>query len=273
MPEAPEVEAVVRTLRPLVRGKTIRRVHIRHAVAIRPQSARTIRENMAGARILGVERRGKYLFLTLDRGSIIMHFKFDGQILWFDEPKDALARKIHVDVAFQTDGGTLGFVDPRHLGRVHWLAQLGDSAGISALGVDAFSREFTPQRLAIICTERAQPLKLLLMDQALIAGLGNIYATESLWQARLSPTQRSDCLISAETRRLHKAVVSVLARALECCLNPPPDFRDPQWWFNGQESILRAYDREGEPCARCGAAIRRIRQGGRSTYFCAACQR
>ncbi len=231
MPEAPEVEAVARTLRPFVLDKTIRRVHVRHAVAIRPQSSNTLKKNVIESRINGVERRGKYLMLTLDRGCLAMHFKFDGQVLWFDQPKDALSRNAHVDIAFETGDGTLGFVDPRHLGRAHWLARPEDSASIRSLGVDCFSREFTPARLSEICARRARPLKQLLMDQTRIAGLGNIYAGESLWRARLSPLSQSDRLTPKEIPRLHKAVVSVLARALECCLDPPPDFRNPEWWF------------------------------------------
>jgi formamidopyrimidine-DNA glycosylase len=273
MPEGPEVEAVVETLRPLVQGKKLRRVRVLHEVAVRPQSSASLNRHVTGARILGVERRGKYLLLSLDRGCVAMHFKFDGQLLWFDKPEDAPARNIHVDVLFETEDGTLGFVDPRHLGRVQWLARPEDSASIKALGVDAFSKFFTLPRFVEICRKRPRPLKILLMDQARIAGIGNIYATESLWRARLSPLRRSDRLTAAESRTLHKAVVSVLTRALEYCLHPPPDFRDPQWWFNGLERMLRAYGREGQPCRRCGRKIRRIEQGGRSTYFCAHCQR
>jgi formamidopyrimidine-DNA glycosylase len=273
MPEAPEVEAVVQMLRPLVKGKHIRRVRVRHDVAVRPQSPSLLNRRVTGTRILGVERRGKHLLLSLDRGCVAMHFKFDGQLLWFDKPEDALARNIHVDVLFETEDGTLGFVDPRHLGRVQWLARPEDSASIKALGVDAFSNSFTLPRLAEICHDRPRPIKILLVDQTRIAGIGNIYATESLWQARLSPFRRSDLLTALELRTLHKAVVSVLARALECCLHPPPDFRDPQWWFTGLERILRAYGREGRPCRRCGSKIRRIEQAGRSTYFCVYCQR
>jgi formamidopyrimidine-DNA glycosylase len=272
MPEAQEVEAVTRALRPLVSGRTIRRVHVRHSVAIRPQPTSTLKKNVANTSIAGVERRGKYLLLTLDRGCIAMHFKFDGQVLWFDESKDALARQVHVDVAFETDRGTLGFVDQRHLGRLQWLTKPEDSAGIRSQGVDCFSNTFTSDRLLEICQSRPRPLKLLLMDQSRIAGLGNMYANESLWLAGLDPRRQSDRLTTEETRRLHKAVVSVLARALECCLDPPPDFRNPKWWFADLAPILRAYGREGRPCARCKAPIQRTEQGGRSTYFCAHCQ-
>jgi len=271
MPEAPEVEAVARTLRPLVNGRTIRRVRVRHSVAIRPQSPTTLKKNATNASITGVERRGKYLLLALDRGCIAMHFKFDGQVLWFDEPKDALARQVHVDVAFETDTGTLGFVDQRHLGRVQWLTTPEDSSGIRALGVDCFSDEFTPGRLLEICQSRPRPLKLLLIDQTRIAGIGNMYANESLWLARLGPGRQSDRLTPKEIRRLHKAVVSVLARALECCLDPPPDFRNPKWWFADLAGIIRVYGREEQPCLRCKAPIQRVEQGRRSTYFCAYC--
>src|SRR3989475_7722140 len=110
------------------------------------------------------------------------------------------------------------------------------------------------------------------MDHKRVAGLGTISSWESLGPPRLSPRRRAGSLKPQETRRLHKAIVSVLARALECCLHPAPDFRNPEWWFQGLEKILRAYGREGEPCRRCGEPIQRIAQGGRSTYYCGRCQ-
>jgi len=222
---------------------------------------------------LGVQRRGKYLLLPLNRGCLVLHFKLDGQLLWFDQPEDALARSTHVDVTFETNAGTLAFVDQRRLGRVQWFENAGASPGLRALGVDAFSSEFTVARLAEICRTSRRPLKLLLMDQSRIAGIGNSFSNEALWQARLKPDRIASKLTAQEIPRLHKAVVSVLNRALECCLHPAPDFRDPRWWFNGLETILRAYGREGKPCARCGSLIRRIEQGGRSSFYCPRCQR
>ena len=102
--------------------------------------------------------------------------------------------------------------------------------------------------------------------------LGNIYSAEALWQARLGPCRRADRLNAPEVRRLHKAIVKVLRTALECCLNPAPEFRQPDWWFQGLERLVRAYGREGLACRRCGARIKRIAQGGRSTFFCRGCQ-
>jgi formamidopyrimidine-DNA glycosylase len=118
-----------------------------------------------------------------------------------------------------------------------------------------------------------KPVKLFLLDQSKIAGIGNIYSSEALWRARIDPGRRAHRLRPVEVHKLHKSIVDVLQRALECCLNPAPNFRDPNWWFQGLERILRVYGREGKSCRRCGEPVRRIEQGGRSTYFCARCQR
>jgi formamidopyrimidine-DNA glycosylase len=215
----------------------------------------------------------------MDRGLLTMHFKLDGQLLWFANPKELLQRAnqnekgAHVDVAFELEKGVLGFADRRHFGRAHFWKSLDTCPGLAVLGIDALSPDFTSSRLTQLLAASKRPLKDFLLDQSHVAGIGNIYSCESLWHGRLDPRRRANSLNSAEARRLHKAIVSVLARALECCLQPPPDFRDPEWWFQGLEDILRAYDREGKPCRRCGESIKRIAQGGRSTYFCAHCQK
>jgi formamidopyrimidine-DNA glycosylase len=139
--------------------------------------------------------------------------------------------------------------------------------------MDAFSPQFTPAHFNDLLAASKRPLKEFLLDQKRVAGIGNIYSCESLWHARLNPRRRANTLRPQEARRLHKAIVSVLTRALECCLHPAPDFRDPQWWFQGLEEILRVYAREGKSCRRCGNPIRRIAQGGRSTFCCMRCQK
>jgi formamidopyrimidine-DNA glycosylase len=279
MPELPEIEAVVRTLRPLVQGRRVRCVHVLHPIATKPQGAGTIARFTEARRIRKVERKGKYVLLLLDRGLLTMHFRLDGQLVWFSNAKEFLERAnrgkngVHVDVAFELDKGVLGFADRRHFGRVHaWDSAYG-CPGLAALGVDALSRDFTASRFGTLLAASKRPLKEFLLDQTHVAGIGNIYSCESLWRARLHPRRRANTVKREEARRLHKAIVSVLARALECCLHPAPDFRDPEWWFQGLEKILRAYGREGEPCRRCGELIRRIAQGGRSTYYCGRCQK
>ncbi|MGB9467680.1 MAG: bifunctional DNA-formamidopyrimidine glycosylase/DNA-(apurinic or apyrimidinic site) lyase [Candidatus Acidiferrum sp.] len=279
MPELPEVEAVARTLRPLVEQRRIRCVHVLHAIAMKPQSPAQLARLTEGQRIHSVQRKGKYLWLQLAHGIVTLHFKLDGQLVWFSTAKKMLdvanlsGSGVHVDVAFELDKGVLGFADRRHFGRVQVWASERTCPALTGLGVDAVSPDFTSARFAELLAESRRPLKEFLLDQTRGAGIGNIYSCESLWHAKLDPRRRANSLKPAEARRLHKAIVSVLARALECCLHPAPDFRDANWWFQGLENILRAYDREGKNCRRCGEAIKRIAQGGRSTYFCAHCQK
>ncbi len=279
MPELPEVEAVVRTLRPFVQGQRVRCVHVFHPIALKPQSTSRLVELATNRRIQRVERKGKYVLLMLDRGLVTLHFRLDGQLLWFSDAAELLGRAnagengVHVDVAFEFGKGVLGFADRRHFGRVHAWESAEDSSGLASLGIDALCKDFTIARFREMVAASTRPLKDFLLDQTRVAGLGNIYSCESLWHARLDPRRRAKSLKPEEARRLHKAIVSVLGRALECCLHPAPDFRDSQWWFQGLEKILRAYGREGEPCRRCGAAIQRIEQSGRSTYYCRRCQK
>ena len=279
MPELPEVEAVVRTLRPLVEGRRIRGVRVFHPIATKTQPGSRLAELATGRSIQRVERRGKYVLLVLDRGLVTLHFKLDGQLVWFSNETELLERAnvskngVHVDVAFELGTGVLGFADRRHFGRVYAWDSFEDSPGLASLGIDALSKDFRVAPFRDLLSASVRPLKDFLLDQTRIAGLGNIYSCESLWNARLDPRRRAKSLKPEEVRRLHKAIVSVLAGALECCLHPAPDFRDSQWWFQGLEKILRVYGREGEPCRRCGAAVRRIEQAGRSTYFCRRCQK
>jgi len=279
MPELPEVEAVVRTLRPLVQGQRIRCAHVFHPIATKPQAAAHVSRLAEGRRIREAKRIGKYVLLRLDRGLLTMHFRLDGQLLWFSNAKELFERAnqnengAHVDVALELGEGVLGFADRRHFGRVHAWQAADESRGLSTLGVDALSRDFTAARLRELLASSKRSLKDFLLDQSRVAGIGNIYSCESLWHARINPKRCANTLKPPEARRLHKAIVSVLRRALECCLHPPPDFHDPAWWFQGLESILRVYNREGQPCRRCGEPIRRIEQGGRSTYFCRRCQK
>jgi formamidopyrimidine-DNA glycosylase len=279
MPELPEVEAVVRTLSPVVRGRRIRCAHVLHPIATKPQSAAHVSRLVEGKRIRTVERKGKYVLLRLDQGLLTLHFRLDGQLLWFSNIKELFERAnqreggVHVDVAFEFDRGVLGFADGRHFGRVHAWNSAEECRGLGVLGIDALSSEFTLRRFKPMLSASRRPLKEFLLDQKRAAGLGNIYSCEALWHARLDPRRRANSLDPQEALRLHKAIVSVLKRALECCLHPAPDFRDPQWWFQGLETLLRAYGREGKSCRRCGRPIRRIAQGGRSTYYCGRCQK
>src|SRR5579859_5608851 len=279
MPELPEVEAVTQTVRTLVRDSTIRCVHVFHPIATKPQSPAEVARSAQKQTIRGVTRLGKYLLLELHRGILVIHFRLDGRLLWFRSAEELLTmanrepQNVHVDVALELGRGVLGFADRRHFGRVHFFESRQACSGLRSLGVDALAREFTPRHFRSLLSESRRPLKEFLLDQARVAGIGNIYSAESMWHARIDPRRPANSLSVNEAARLHKAIVSVLRRALECCLHPPPDFRDPKWWFQGIEKILRAYGREDQPCRRCGQPIQRIEQGGRSTYFCKRCQK
>jgi len=279
MPELPEVEAVAGALRPLVQGQRIRCLHVFHAIAVKPQSPVNVARMVEGRRILDVFRHGKYLFMELDRGLVELHFRFDGQLVWFpgarelEQKANAGEDGVHVDLAFELTKGVLGFADQRHFGRVHAWESKENCAPLRKLGVDAFAKEFTAEELHRLSSRSKRQLKEFLLDQTRITGIGNIYSSEALWHAQLDPRRRADSLDRKKSAKLHKAIVSVLRRALECCEEPPPDFRDPKWWFQGLETILRVYQREGLACRRCGQNIQRIEQGGRSTYMCRHCQK
>jgi formamidopyrimidine-DNA glycosylase len=250
-----------------------------HAIALKPQIPAVAARIVEGRRVQEAFRRGKYLFLALDRGLVEMHFRFDGQLVWFSGAKELLQRAnagedgVHVDVALEFGKGVLGFADRRHFGRVHAWESEAECPPLRKLGIDAFASAFTAKELHERVSRSKRPLKEFLLDQTRIAGIGNIYSSEALWHARLNPWRRADSLDRKKSAKLHKAIVYVLRRALECCENPAPDFRDPKWWFQGLEEILRAYQREDLPCGRCGRPIVRAEQGGRSTYYCKHCQK
>jgi formamidopyrimidine-DNA glycosylase len=281
MPELPEVEAVAISLRPLVETRKIRSVEIFHPIAVLPQSPPHVSKFLTGRRIDSVQRKGKYLFLVLDNGAAIeMHFRFDGHLIHLSNAKeiDARANKktdtgVHIDVALELDKGVLAFADGRHLGRVHAWPSLAACPPYNELGIDAMSPEFTANAFARLISKSRRPLKEFLLDQSHIAGVGNIYSCEALWHAKLSPFRLANSLKPNEAKALYKAIVSVLRRALQLCLNPAPNFSDAEWWFQGIEGILRVYQREGEPCKRDAHPIKRTTKGNRSTYFCAHCQK
>src|SRR5262249_35366111 len=284
MPELPEVEAVARTLRPLVQGERICCLHVFHPITMKPQSTHRLTTLTTDHLVERVERKSKYLLLMLDRGLLTLHFKLDGQLVWFADENELFRRAnanekaVHVDVAFELTKNMLGFADRHHFEQICTWNAPEESPGLTSLGVDTLSKNFTVATFSNLLAASVRPLKDFLLDQTRVTGLGNIYSCESLWQAKLDPRRHAKSLKPEEARRLHKAIVSVLRRALECCLHPAPDFRDSEWWFQGLEKIVRAYGREGEPCrrcraVRCRAVIQRIEQGGRSTYWCRRCQK
>jgi formamidopyrimidine-DNA glycosylase len=285
MPELPEVETIARDLRGLVEGARIAGASSNWPRTLRSHEAAAFAAAIAGRQIDGVGRRGKQLLLRLsaspadpDPAVLTIHLKMTGQLFVVPAgtPQDR-----HVRVVLSlADGRELRFRDIRKFGRMglyrrdpmSGLPVEGEAAGVLATGAEPLSDDFTAERFAGLLAHRRGRLKTLLMNQDFLAGVGNIYADEALWRARLHPLRDARTLRSDHARRLHAALRDVLAEAVERRGSSVDDYTAPEGDGSMQEH-LQVYQRAGEPCDRCGRPIRRIVVGGRSTHFCSWCQR
>jgi formamidopyrimidine-DNA glycosylase len=260
MPELPEVESATRVLRAAIHGRVIVRAEALHA-----STRRVLPEDdaarLAGRRVVDVRRLGKHQALTLDDGSTLhAHFRMTGD--WHVGRSDA-PPPAHARVVLDLDDGTrVTLVDPRALGGVRWHAP--GLAPEPALGPDALDDAFDGAALRDALRTRRAAIKPALLDQRVVAGVGNIYAAEALWRARIDPRVSAASLGAARAGRLVDGIKAVLHDALAA----PGRYQDGE-----ALQRLAVYGREGEPCPRCGSTVRRIVQAGRSTYFCGGCQR
>jgi formamidopyrimidine-DNA glycosylase len=260
MPELPEVETAVRALRAATVGRTIV-----DARALHPSTRRALPDEAAarlrGRRVVAVERLGKRQALALDDGSTLhAHFRMTGD--WDVGRADAALPAYARATLALDDGARVTLVDPRALGSLAWYPPGGAPA--PRLGPDALDPAFDAAALRAALRTRRAAVKPALLDQRVVAGVGNIYASEALWRAAIDPRVPAASLGAARAARLVAAIRDVLRDALDA----PGRYQDGE-----ALDRLRVYDREGAPCARCGAPVRRIVQAGRSTYFCARCQR
>lgn len=271
MPELPEVESIVRELleaRPPLVGRRIERVQVVREGALAGVSSDALRRQLTGAGFTSVGRHGKYLLFGLQRGGpfrephrfLIIHLRMTGR-LWL--VPEACAVERHTGLSLILDQGlALRFDDPRKFGRV-WLVE-DPGQVIGNLGPDALTVGF-PEFRGRIAGSRRQ-LKPLLLDQSFVAGIGNIYADESLYRAGLNPLCNSGDLAEADLERLHAAIVSVLEEAVAA------RGANIDGVFKAGEFRVAVYGREGEPCPACGTTIVKTRVGQRGTHFCPACQ-
>ena len=282
MPELPEVETVARDLRGLVVGATIAGARGDWGPMIRSHAdLAAFDREVAGRRIEAVGRRGKVVLLSLSGGAAItIHLKMTGQL--FVVPAATPAdRHVHVVLAL-ADGRELRFRDIRKFGRMGlWPVDPGTGRALdpeagrelfAAIGPEPLEATFTLAVFQARLRARRGRLKPLLLDQGFVAGIGNIYADEVLWRARLHPLRPAATLPPADERRLHREIRAVLAEAVERRGSSVDDYTAPEGDGSMQER-LEAYQRTGEPCPRCGRPIRRIVVGGRATHFCGWCQR
>ena len=281
MPELPEVEVLVRHLGPLVRGRTIRTVDLRRTKVIAPTSPRGFAQALRGAKFTALLRRGKYLVFHLRSAGVgrvlIGHLGMTGRMYLL--PAKAPLPK-HAAVVLGLGRENFVFEDTRYFGRLTL-----DASTLKRLGPEPLGTEFTVKHFALALSRSAQAVKVKLLDQSLVAGIGNIYASEALFRAGIAPTLPARQLKSGQVARLRAAIRKVLNEAIENGSTVPLDYagvgpRSGLFYFGlapGAQDYyaerLRVYDRAGRPCYSCGTAIKRRTQAARSTYYCPQCQR
>jgi formamidopyrimidine-DNA glycosylase len=283
VPELPEVEVLVRHLDPLLRNKRIRHITVTRPKVVAPTSLRRFTRVLRGATIRRVSRRGKYLVFNLrvpaQKQPILMlgHLGMTGRM--YLQPANAVLPK-HAAAVLRFGRTKLVFEDTRYFGRLTL-----DTRPLGHLGSEPLDPAFTPDRLAEGLKRSRQAIKLKLLDQSTLAGVGNIYASEALFQAGISPKLPARYLKRHQIKRLWQSIRQALTCAIDGGSTVPLNFsgigmRDDLFYFGRApnaadyyEERLVVYDRENSPCPRCGELIRRIVQAGRSTFYCRSCQR
>ena len=281
MPELPEVETVARDLRPRILGATITGARTSWARTLRTHTPESFAEAVAGRRVEGVGRRAKQIVVDLSGdAALTIHLKMTGQLFVVpaETPEDPYVRLV-LELA---DGRELRFRDIRKFGKVglygrdpltgELVTEVGGAAVFAAIGPEPLEAAFTVRDFRRRLRRRTGRLKPLLLDQSFLAGIGNIYADEALWSARLHPLRTAGTLRPADERHLYEAIRTILAEAVERRGSSIDDYTAPDGDGSMQEH-LQVYQRTGEACPRCGRAVKRIVVGARSTHFCSWCQR
>jgi formamidopyrimidine-DNA glycosylase len=278
MPELPEVEVVRRDLEREVVGKKVKSVEVAGMRSIRRYRQRKpFVTALEGRKITGVERRGKYLILKLDDGqALVIHLGMSGQLLRAKTARETVPKHTHVTIVF-TQGGQLRFVDPRTFGELFVTPLDGieqEVDELAHLGIDPLETAMSWDYFGELVAQRHAKLKPALMDQKFLAGIGNIYSDEILFTAGLRWDRMSDSLSPEEVRRLYRSVIETLQDAVKYRGSSLADEQYVDLFGNKGEYQLhhKVYAREGDPCRRCRQPIVRQKAGGRSTFFCAACQ-
>jgi formamidopyrimidine-DNA glycosylase len=271
MPELPEVETVARSLRGRVVGKRITAT-LRSGKPLRQKTGDL--DKLVGARITSVDRYAKYLIVRTDgTHAVLAHLGMTGSLLVRRVGED---RPPHTHVVLELDGKhELWFVDPRRFGQFTVVAQskLSSRPELAALGPDPFSDAFTVEFLRERLRGRKAPMKAVVLDQKVFAGMGNIYVAEALYLAGISPKRAASRVKAAEVEALHRATRQVLEMGINNRGTSFSDYVDANGDSGDNEAFLKVYGRGGEPCERCGKPIQQIVQSGRSTYYCRGCQR
>jgi formamidopyrimidine-DNA glycosylase len=275
MPELPEVETIRRQLAPHLEGRRIERAEVLDARWSEPAAPEELADAVEGREVLAVGRRGKYFDVELEgEAHLVMHLRMTGNLLLIPPGSDGEQPYVRVRLRLD-DGSTVLFSDPRRFGT--GLVLLGDDARdeyfASRLGVEPLSPDFTPEALSALARGRRSPVKAFLLSQERIAGVGNIYADEALFRARIHPLRPVGTLRRAQLEALHGAVIESLEAGIDARGASIDDFRHTDGARGSFQDRFLVHRREGEPCPRCGTAIVKLRAAGRGTYVCPRCQR
>jgi formamidopyrimidine-DNA glycosylase len=274
MPELPEVETIVADLRPHLVGRTIVRAELSFPTIVRHPEPEAFIDSIAGMRIESVGRRGKYILIRLSSDVIfVVHLGMTGQLRLVDASAP-LQNHTHA-VFFLDDGRQLRYRDPRRFGRLLLGTEqaLVSSKKMPRLGPEPIDPDFAADELYRRLRKRRTALKAVLLDQSAIAGVGNIYADESLHRARLRPDRLAGSVSRKSARRLHESLRESLTAAIANRGSSVDTYRDAWGEIGGQQEKLLVYGRAGEPCFTCGRPLSAIRIAGRTTVFCRRCQR
>lgn len=275
MPELPEVETVRRSLVPVVLSKRIESVDVYYKRILRHISPQAFQAQLIGSCFLDVARRGKYLIFALENGlELVAHLRMTGKLIYYSDAGIDLAKHTSVVFGFG-DQGAMRFEDVRKFGTLDLVPQgeYEQIKGLDSLGVEPLSDAFTVQHLQDLTKNRSTKIKGLLLDQTKIAGLGNIYADESLFMAQIHPERPASSLKHDEVQRLHGAIRFVLQDAID---NQGTTLRDYRTGYGREGSFqnkLQIYGKKGESCPRCGIDLEYKKVAGRTSHFCPACQR
>ncbi|HEY8297602.1 MAG TPA: bifunctional DNA-formamidopyrimidine glycosylase/DNA-(apurinic or apyrimidinic site) lyase [Candidatus Baltobacteraceae bacterium] len=270
MPELPEVETIVRGLGRKIAGMTISSVKVAMPkIAVAPPGV-DFAAAITGQRVTGVTRRGKYAVIELATGfALVTSLRMTGRLVVGDAG-DPPYPYSHVTIGFG-GGSRLSFADVRQFGRMRLVGP--GEPWAQALGVEPLSGDFTLERFIGMLSGRITPVKAFLLDQRRIAGIGNIYACEALWEAGIRPGKPAKALTKPAIRRLHHSIVDVLARAIDMRGTSVDDYVDADGLRGGFQNVLSVYGRKGELCSRCGHSIVRTVLGQRGTWWCRGCQK
>jgi formamidopyrimidine-DNA glycosylase len=275
MPELPEVETVRARLEPELVGRRFERVEIIDPRLTRPVDPAEVAAELEGERVTALDRRGKYLIVRFESGRVLLiHLRMTGQLLHMNGEGSRAEDAYRRAVVRLDDGSDVVYRDLRRFGT--WL--LLDDVDVQPylaerIGHEPLLRSFTATRLAEALEGRRAPLKAALLDQRRIAGIGNIYADEALWRARLHPLRPAGQLDPAEIAALHRGIRTALRTGIARQGATLNNYRTPDGRRGRMQESFKVYGRDGEPCERCGTPIEKVRAAGRGTWYCPACQR